>query len=81
LNAAARIGIRAADGRKGRKYYVTILRKYANNLNRGGAHEVGRLLAGLGEPEEEKPAKRRRKRLQRHAEERPSNVVQFVAAE
>lgn len=86
LNAAARIGIRAADGRKGRKYYVTILRKYANNLNRGGARQVGRLLAAFGEPEEaertRKPkARNRRKRRERHLEDLPSNVVRLVAAE
>ena len=57
LNAAAKIAIRAQDGRKGRKYYITILRKYANNADRGNAHQVRWLLEALAGPEEAEPRK------------------------
>ena len=83
LNAAAKIAVRAQDGRKGRKYYITILTKYANNAERGSAHQVRWLLEALAGPEEAERARepKRRKRIERHTDERPSNVVRLVAAE
>lgn len=83
LNAAAKLGVRAAEGRNGRRTYTTILRKYSNSVGRGRAHHVAQLLAPLGAAEEDKSRKKagRQKRVEQLDNERPSNVVRLVAAE